>query len=194
MALVLCFGLSFGINELTRPRFEYAMGPSERVDVTGALKVEAEGGAHQVDLASIHVVVGAAPRLFGDPLPVRALWMRSAELEAQSEPDLELFADLGALQPAIDANARSLDAITGREIEVLPVALASSERSRLRLPGTPTHGSVKRGTLTLRSASPLASVQGAAAFRVSGELALTLIDGSAERNVRGAFDATVIWY
>lgn len=194
LGLMLCLGLSYGVNELTRPRFEYAMGASERMEVTGALKLNIDGTAHALDLATIQVVNGSAPRLWGSPLRVRELWIRSAELEAQSDPDLELFVDLEPVASVLENNARSLDPIVGRSLPVLAVARGNRLRSRMRLPAATTHATVEQGSFTIRHATPLPGAQGSATFRVQGELSLTLREGSAQRTVAGNFEAPTLWY
>lgn len=193
LGLVLCMGMSFGVNEATRPRFEYAMGPNERVEVTGWLKIDNDGSPHQFDLASIQVVAGNASRLWGSGQSVRELWMRSAELEAQSEPDLELFFDLSGVA-ALDPSTRSLDPIKGRELPVVAAAVGARLLSRVRLPAASTHVQVRRGTLVIRSTTPLPGAQGATSIRATGDLNLGLQDGQGERQVSGTFDVPINWY
>jgi hypothetical protein len=126
-------------------------------------------------------------------LTVRELWLFSAEADAQSEPDLQVFFDFGGAVPPVDVNARSADILVGRELAVLPAGLGSRMHSRLRLPGAPTPWAVTGGTLFIENAVAVAATDDGSSWRIEGDLKLVVRGDNAEQRVKGKFHALMAW-
>jgi hypothetical protein len=191
--LSVSMGLSAGINELTRARFEYTTDDAARTEVTGSLELQAQSGRHKFDLNTVRVVAGAAARVWGTPIVVRELWLTSGGPDAEGEPDLELFVDFGGAEPPVEVDARSVDSLLRRELPVLPVALGSRTRSRARLPGLPTAWDVVEGSMMIRQAVPVSATQQGASWRIEGDLRLTLAEGKTRHRLTGPIHAVLAW-
>jgi hypothetical protein len=192
--LAISMGLSAGVNELTRARFDYSIDENDHPEVTGSVDLQSDQGRHKFDLATVRVVAGAASRIWGTPIVVRELWLTSGEPDAEGEPDVELFVDFGGAQPPLDADARQIDSLLRRELPVLPVAFGSRAQSRVRLPGSPTSQNVVEGSLLIRESLPLEGPQQGASWRIEGDLKLTLADGGALHRLTGPVNAVLAWY
>jgi hypothetical protein len=187
-------GLSTGVNELTRARFEYTTEDAARSEATGSLELQSQSGRHKFDLTTVRVVAGAATRLWGSPIVVRELWLASSEPDAAGDPDLELFVDFAGAEPPVDVDARVIDSLLRRELPVLPLALGSQTRSRIRLPGSPNAGHVVEGSMVIRQALPVSGVQQGASWRIEGDLQLTVAEGKSRHRLTGPVNAVLAWY
>jgi hypothetical protein len=192
--LSISMGLSAGINELTRARFDYATDDAGRAEVTGSLELQSENARHKFDLITVRVIAGGASRVWGTPIVVRELWLASGEPDAGREPDLELFVDFGGAEPPLDADARVIDSLLRRELPVLPIALGSRTHSRVRLPGSPTAWDVVEGTMVIRQSLPVAGMQQGASWRIEGDLQLTVAEGKTRHRLTGPLNALLAWY
>jgi hypothetical protein len=192
--LLVALGLAFGVNEMTRPRFEYVLDDEERTTATGSLTLEQQDARHQFELATIRVVAGTASRMWGAPVVVRELWLRKVESDPKVEPDLELFADFGGAQPPIDAAAASIDVLKQRDLSIIPVAYGSDLRSRVRLPGATQPSLVRSGSLRIREAIELPATQQLASWQVTGDLSLTVEGDGEPVRLSGVFSTLLAWY
>ena len=149
-------GLSAGVNHVMQPKVDYALTAGERTMTTGSLTFEQNGRIYRFKLATIHVVTADVPRLFTEPYPVRALWVRSPEEEGQAAPDLELLFDMaaGASGP-MDPGARDIAQLRARPLVVLPKAPGAEQRSHVRLPGTEAPLAISAGDLVISKALQL---------------------------------------
>jgi len=187
--LVASFLISLGANELLAPRFDYAAAAGSGTLASGELIASgiARGTLKLVDL---RVVAADVEMAVGSPLPVRVLVLRGALGEEQTETDLEMFVDLSPEEGRpIAVDARSMDAIKGRALKVLPRAIASDLRSRVRLPGADGPAYVKGGSLTLNEA--LQTEPGA--WRVRGELDIEVETASEVISLFARLSGKVVW-
>lgn len=192
--LLGCIGLSAGINHVMRPRVDYSLSAGERTMTTGSLTFEQEGRIYRFKLGTIHVVSEDVPRLFTEPLSVRALWLRSPEETGQTAPDLELLFDIAAGAPvALEPTARNIEAVRSRPLAVLPEAPGAEIRSHVRLPGTEAPAEITAGDLVISEALQLQKGDPTQGYRVRGEMHLTMLDGERERPLAGKFDARLVW-
>jgi hypothetical protein len=190
LGLLLSFGLAAGLNHVTKPRALYALSAGARTTSTGSLHLDPGGQRERFELATIHVVDEELPRLFAEPMLVRALWLRSLEQE-DAAPDLELFVDLTAFDLKLDAAARDVGVLRGRELPVLATAVAADTRSRVRFRGAEAPSFVAEGQLIIDEAIALG--EPSQGYRVEGELRLSLEDGERTRLITGDFNARLLW-
>ena len=192
--LVGCIGLSAGVNHVMRPRVDYALSAGERTMTTGSLTFEQDGRLYRFKLGTIHVVSEDVPRLFTEPLSVRALWLRSPEETGQTAPDLELLFDIATGAPvAIELAARDIDLVRSRPLSVLPEAPGAQISSHVRLPGPEAPAEITAGDIVISEALQLQKGDPSQGYRVRGELQLTMLDGDRERPLTGKFDARLVW-
>lgn len=192
--LLLCIGVAAGTNHLTKPHVAYDLSAGERSMGTGTLWIEDAGERHEFKLVTIQVVAAEVPRLMAETIIVRELWLRSPEGEVGAPPDLELFIDFGPTTgAAIDAHARDVNLLTGRELPLLAAGLGSDARSRVRLPGFSTAAPIPQGNLRITRALDLAKDESAATFRIEGELTLMLHEETGDRAIRGGLSARLRW-
>jgi hypothetical protein len=189
--LALACMLAFALNQATMARVPYELSYGERTVATGTLSIGGGDAGHAMKLATIHVIALDVERRIGAPLVVRELWLRSPELAAEGELDVELFAEFGR-DREVDARARNMAAIEHHELRVLPVGRGSNTRSRLRLPGVSTPWLVRDGSLRIERAQAI-DTPGVATWQVEGTLDLELRDGSEQRHVHGSVDARLTW-
>lgn len=168
--LVASFVISFGINKLLAPHFDYEAAAGAGSLPSGEL-IASGMSRGTLKLVDLRVVAADVERALGDPLPVRVVLLRGALGDEQSETDLEMFVELSPEDGApIAVDARDSELFKGRALPVLSSAPASELRSRMRLPGADGPAFVKGGTLTLSEA--LETEPGA--WRVRGELDIEL--------------------
>jgi hypothetical protein len=190
---LLALGLAAGVNQLMRPRVDYALAAGERTLATGTLTLQDGGQKHELKLITLRVIATDVARVFAAPLLVRTLWLRSPE-DAQAAPDLELFADLTPTDgSAIATDARDVSVLRARPLPIMARAPGSDARSRVRFPGAAAPALVSRGQLLVREALELQRGDPAQGWRIRGELSLTLADGGQERAVSGALNAKLLW-
>lgn len=189
--LLISFGLALGANRVMKPRVSYALAAGERSMATGSLWFQDNGARVELKLVTIHVVASAIRRPFAQALPVRELWIRSPEQDGQPAPDLELFADFSAADGhEIDADARDSTELCQRDLAILPVALGSDTRSRIRFPGAEVPAFVSEGRLFIKNAM---MIEAAASWRIEADLQLVVRENGNQRNLNGTLSARLVW-
>lgn len=189
--LLLSFGLAAGLNHLMRPRADYALSPGERTMGTGKLWLDIGGQRQELEVVTIHAVAEDLPRLFAEPLRVRELWLRSPEQDGLP-PDVELFIDFEPAEPAAaTAPLRDVEPLRNRELLVRARAEGADVRSRVRLHGETAPSYVRDGRLFIDEAVDVAGE--AQAFRIHGQLGLTLDRGEQVAVVQGELNARLVW-
>jgi hypothetical protein len=192
--LILAIGLSAAINAFMQPRLAYELAVGERALATGSITLSGEGVTHELKLVNVRVVATEVARRFGAPIVVRELWLRSPETEGQGGPDLELFFDFRAADGhPIDPAARQISELRGRELSVLPVALGSGPKSRIRFPGAEHPADVVAGHFFVRRALDFPAANAGKSWRIEGDLILTLAQDDAERTFSGKVTGRLQW-
>jgi hypothetical protein len=189
--LPLACAMSAGVNHAMRPVPPYALSESERTTSTGALSLEEGSRRHDFKLVSVYVVSADLPRVFADPLPLRELWLRSAEQDGQP-PDLELFADFAADGTVSDVAARDIASLRGRPLPIVR-ALGADLHSRVRLPGAPGPARVEDGQMLITEAIEFERGKPAQGYRIRARLELKLADGDTPRTLKGELNARLVF-
>lgn len=190
--LLLCLGLSAGVNRAMQPALPYELSAGERTMSTGTLRLQEDAVSHDFRLISMYVIAADVPRLLADPLTVRELWLRSPE-EGGDGADLELFFDLGSEGAVRDLQLRDARALRGRRLPVISGASGADIRSRVRLPGAAEPVPVREGTLVIEEVLALDPGNPAQGFRVRAGLQLSLAAEDAERHMGGELNARLVW-
>lgn len=191
--LAISFAASFGANRALEPRVEHPLSPGDRTLATGTLRLERGSSVEEIKVVTVFVVAHDLPRVLAEPLRVRELMVRSPEQSEGQEPDVELFFDFGAQPgPPIAVDARDIGALRERDLPLLPVAVASESRSRVRFPGAAEPAFAREGKLRIVETLDLDQPDGGT-WRIEGEVQLVLSDGEGERTVKGTLSARLTW-
>jgi hypothetical protein len=190
--LLVSFGASFGLNRATQVKTPHVLSAGERTMPTGSFVFEDGDGKHELRLVTIHVLSRDLHRRFGSTIVVRELWLRAPEQDGQPAPDLELFFDFDAGR-LLPLDRRQIRELVRRPLPLVPIALGSDVRSRVRAPGASAPSFVTGGSMMIEEAMPLEVQEGTAAWHVEGTFELSTIEGDVERRVHGNFSARLIW-
>jgi hypothetical protein len=190
--LLLSFGASFGLNRATKTSLPLLLSAGERTMPTGSLWFEDAEGRHELKLVTIHVLTRDLHRRFGSTIVVRELWLRAPEQDGQPAPDLELFFDFDA-DRNVALERREINQLTRRPLPLVPVALGTEVRSRVRPPGANAPSFVTGGQMMIEEALPLEVQSGSATWHVEGSFELSMIEDGVERRVHGNLSARLVW-
>ncbi len=188
--LALCVALAYAANRGLAPKVAYEMPLAARTMPTGSLKLSVSGHVQELKLATVVIVSDALRPLLASERPVRVLWLRGIEDGQGGEPDVELFVDLvdGSFVP--DVAAADLGFLRDRDLPVLELALGSTARSRVRMPGDSAARVVQRGSLHVTRVLSLDAGAEGARSRLEGRLQLTFESGEPQ-TIDGTFDVRV---
>ncbi|MDH5671680.1 MAG: hypothetical protein OEZ06_05995 [Myxococcales bacterium] len=185
---LLSLGLLAALNWAATPHIDYEVVANES-EAQGQLEVKWSGGGdHAFAVHDAHAIVRTLPRLIGDDILVRELWLLGRE-----RPDLSLIFELPAGQRGAGQGGTP-DALLARG-DVLAVRAASHDPARvssLRMPGAGRPSPVVDGQLQVREATPVESAGLSATFRVRGTLELTLLEGGQPRRIEAELRTRVV--
>lgn len=187
--MVASFAISLGLNHVMKPKVEHDLTPGQLGMATGTLRFD--GVSEQLKIVNVFVIAQDLRRVLAEPLRVRELLVRSPAPSDGQEPDLELFFDFTA-DPVIDRDARDVAVLRERDLPLLPTAIGSETRSRVRFPGASTPAYAQDGHLRITQVYDLPGDVGAS-WRIEGDLHLVLNEGGHERTVAAKLNARLTW-